>query len=149
MALMPSYHIYFIALDFPFQEWLWLLGHNAFPKLGSHLMDVGPIQVQFLSNLLIGEVQPHEIQAQNPDPQGLVVPTENGARQIVKATVAVLALVSLALGLGIVMPLLGDALGRALGADYPIRPAHCTDRSIALGVINQILDIQHELCTRV
>jgi hypothetical protein len=79
----------------------------------------------------------------------LVVASENGARQIVKALPAILALVPLALGVGIVTPLLGDALGRALGAGYPIRPAHFTDRGIALDVINQILDIQHELCIRV
>ncbi len=145
---MPSYHIYFIALNFPLQQWLWLLGHNAFPKLGSHLMGVGYSQVQFLGNLLIGEIQPHEIQAQNPNPQGLMMASENRAGQIVKTLPAVLALVPTTLGLGIVSALPGDALQTAFRAGYSLRPSYFTDFLVALGVIDQILDIHDESSIR-
>jgi hypothetical protein len=106
-------------------------------------MGVGFSQVQFLSNLLIGEVQPHEIQAQNPNPPGLMMPSENRAGQIVKTLPAVLALVPTTLGLGIVSTLLGDLLGPALGTGHSVRPPHFADGSIAFGLIDQILEVYH------
>jgi len=39
----------------------------------------------------IGQVQAHEIQAQNPDLQGLMTPGKNGACQIIEAFSTILA----------------------------------------------------------
>jgi hypothetical protein len=69
--------------------------------------------------------------------------SENGAGQIVETLPAVLALVPTTLGLGIVSTLPGDALRTAFRAGYSLRPAYFTDLLVALGVIDQILDIHH------
>ena len=48
-------------------------------------------------------VQPHEIQAQYPDPQWLMVPRKYGACQIIKASIAFFAPVTLPMPLSIIV----------------------------------------------
>jgi hypothetical protein len=70
-----------------------------------------------------------------------VVPGEDRICQIVKVLATSLALVPLAMGLGIVSPLLGDVLGSTLGTGHTIRPVHLADSLEAFGVIYEVLDI--------
>lgn len=58
-------------------------------------MHVVLVQVQFLGNLRVGQVQAHEVQAQDPDGQGLVVPGQRRPGQVVEALAARLAPVAL------------------------------------------------------
>src|SRR3712207_9585305 len=58
------------------------------------LHDALPISVR--------EVQAHEVQAEHPDPQWLVVPGQRGAGQIVEAGAAPRAAIALAVRLGII-----------------------------------------------
>ena len=69
--------------------------------------------------------------------------SENRAGQIVETLPAVLALVPTTLRLGIVSALSGDALRTAFRAGYFPRPSYFTDFLVALGIIDQILDIHH------
>ena len=55
---------------------------------------------------MVREVEPHEIQAQYPHPQGLMMTGKDRVRQIVKASLAGLAQVALTLGLGVIASLL-------------------------------------------
>jgi len=66
-------NIDFIKLDFPWRV-IWGFFLQSLHEVGSHLMDIAAVQVQFPGNLLIRKVQPHEIQAQNPDFKRLMVP---------------------------------------------------------------------------
>ena len=84
MTLMSCYHIDFVAFDFPRKRHRRLLGDDAFTQLLGHLLNVVFVQVQFLSNLLIRQIQPHEIQTQNPRPQRPMMTSENCPGQIVK-----------------------------------------------------------------
>ncbi len=69
--------------------------------------------------------------------------SENGAGQIVETLPAVLALVPTTLGLGIVSTLPGDAPRAAFRAGNSLRPSYFTDFLVALGVIDQILNIHY------
>ena len=68
-------------------------------------MDVVFIQTQFPGDLEIGQVQPHEIQAQDPDPQRLLMAGQDCPGQVIEATAAFLAAVALAVALGLIMPI--------------------------------------------
>ena len=63
-------------------------------------------QHQFFGNVVIREIEPYEIQAQYPYPQGLMMPGKDRVRQIIKASLTGLAHVALTLGLRVVTPLL-------------------------------------------
>jgi len=59
-----------------------------------HRMHVVLVQVEFLGNLRVGQVQAHEVQAQDPDGQGLVLPGQRRPGQVVEAPAARLTLVA-------------------------------------------------------
>ena len=66
-------------------------------------MNVVFIQTQFPGDLEIGEVQSHEIQAQDPDPQRLMMAGQDCPGQVIEATAAAFATVSLAVALFVIM----------------------------------------------
>jgi hypothetical protein len=39
------------------------MNKNAFARLGGHLVDITTVKVQLFGNLVVGQVQPHEIEA--------------------------------------------------------------------------------------
>jgi hypothetical protein len=73
------------------------LGDQSLAQMCRHGLGVLPVQAQLFGDLAVGEVQPHEGQAQNPNPQRLMVSRKNGACQVIKASIAVLAPVALAM----------------------------------------------------
>src|SRR5947209_20125847 len=66
-----------------------------------HRLHVRRIQAEFLGDLLIGEVQPHQVETQHPHPQRLVVASQHRVRQIVETPSAGFA-ETLLLGFGVV-----------------------------------------------
>ena len=104
-------------------------------------MGVVGVKIQLLGDLLVGEVQPHEVQDQDPDPERLVVAGEDGVGQVIEAPAAGPALVPLPMRLGLIPALLDD-LGRiAVGAAGAVRPAEVADHLVALGVVDDPQDI--------
>src|SRR4051794_34065764 len=82
-------------------------------------------------------VEAHEIQAQHPDPQGLVMAGQNRAGEVVEARLAILAQPALARVMTIV-PAVPDHVGTvARRASHAIRPAMLADQVEALGVVEQ------------
>src|SRR5216684_3686142 len=77
VAFMACHHIHFVTLDFSAQVDLRLVSPDSGAQLTRHLMHVIFVQVEFLGDLLIGEIQAHQVQTQDPGPQGLMVPREN------------------------------------------------------------------------
>ena len=55
------------------------------------------IQAQLLCNLSVGEIQPHEIQAQYPSPQRLMMAGQRRVREIVETKLAIVAKIALAM----------------------------------------------------
>src|SRR5262249_16486290 len=66
---------------------------DALTESGGHDLGLIGVDVQLLSDLLVGEVQPHEVQAQDPDPQRLMVPGEDGPTEVIESLAAAMALV--------------------------------------------------------
>ena len=77
-------------------------------QLTRHLMHVSLVEIECLGNLSIREVQAHEVQTQNPDPQRLMMTGKDRVSQIVEVSATGLAQVALTLGLGVVATLFGD-----------------------------------------
>src|SRR3712207_6013092 len=69
LALVASDHIDFVDLDLALQPRSRDFGDQAAAQLLRHDLHVRPRKAQFLADLPVREVQPHEIQAQNPDTQ--------------------------------------------------------------------------------
>ena len=68
---------------------------------------------------------------------------KDGVRQIVKATVARLAQVALAFGLGVIAPLLSDLQTLAMGTLYAFWPAQLADGGETFGIIDERLNVYH------
>jgi hypothetical protein len=100
-------------------------------------MDVVFIQTQFPSDLEIGEIQTHEIQAQDPDPQRLMVAGQNCPGQVIEATAAFFATVALAVALCFIVTIADHRMARTARTLNAVGPSVLTDPLVALLVINE------------
>ena len=71
------------------------------------------------------------------------MPGEDGVGQVIEAFAAVLALVSLAVGLGVVATILDDRSGTAGRTGDAVGPTHVADGLETLGIVEEILDVHH------
>jgi hypothetical protein len=76
-----------------------------------------------MADLLIGEIQPHEVEAEDPDPQWLVMTGEDGPGQVVEVLPTDLATVAATFELARIVTLLGDPRGVAMGTGDALWPA--------------------------
>ena len=97
-------------------------------QLCGHRMHIIFIQAQFLRNLAVGQIQPHQIQAQYPDLQRLMVARKHRHRQIVKVACAARIVVFLARRLGLIRALFGNRFRTATRA--PANAVRGPSRSI-------------------
>src|SRR5271165_6796367 len=72
-SLMSCHYIDFVAFHFAAERHLRLSLNDALTKLSGHLLGIVTVQIQLVRDLFIREIQPHEIEAEHPDPQRLVV----------------------------------------------------------------------------
>src|SRR4051812_44520884 len=108
-----------------------------------HVVDVIVVQAQLLSDLLVRQVEPHEIQTQDPGPKRLMVSSQNSTGQVIEPRPAILTPVPLPMSLGFIMAMAdhgGAGTGRAANA---VRPSIVPDQLIALGIIDQGRQIDH------
>ena len=59
-----------ITLHGSFEDGNGLVTEDSFPQLRRHLLNVVLVQVQFFADLAVRQVQPLEIQTQDPGAQG-------------------------------------------------------------------------------
>jgi hypothetical protein len=149
MALMSGHHIDFVALDLPFQHDRRATLDDPLTELADHRPGVVFVDVQLLGDLQSREVQPHEIQAGDPGPKRLVVAGEDGVGQVVEALTAALAFVALAMSLGVIPAVLDERIRTAVRTGYAVGPTHLPDGLVALGVVEQVLDVHHRSTPRV
>src|SRR6266511_4060491 len=83
MALMSRHHIDFVAFHLATERDLRLALHDALAQLRCHDLGIVRIQIEFLSDLLIREIQSHEVEAEDPGPQRLMMTGEDGTGQVV------------------------------------------------------------------
>ena len=84
---MPRHNVNLVAFDLARQHHRRLFGQNPLTQLSGHVLRAVRVQLQFLSDLRIRQIQPQEIEAQNPDSQRLMMSRENCPREIVKLTI--------------------------------------------------------------
>jgi hypothetical protein len=88
-----------------------------------HLLHITAIERQFVGNLLGRQVESHEIQAQYPDFQWLMMAGKDGVGQIIKAFVTVATFISLTCRFRVITPPLDDLCGLTRGAGDAVWPA--------------------------
>jgi hypothetical protein len=136
LAFVPGHEVDLIAFDLAAQGRGGFLGHNALAQLSRHVMRIVFVEVKCLGDLRIGQVETHEVRAQNPDAQRWMMPSKAGVGQIVKTPLTGFTRVTLSFGLSVITPLLGDLWTLAMGARYAIGPAHLADGGEAFGVVH-------------
>src|SRR3978361_207377 len=82
--------------------------HQTLAELLSHRLHIRSVQAQFLRDLPVGEVQPHQVEAQNPYAQRLVMSRRHRAGEIIKTSITGLAQVTLPVPLAFVMAVADD-----------------------------------------
>ena len=102
------------------------------------------MEIEFLGNLVVREVEPHEIQAQDPHPQGLMMAGKDRVRQIVKASLTGLAQGALTLRLSVVASLLRHLSTLTPGTTDTVGPAEGANGLKTFGVVNESLYVYHD-----
>ena len=140
MAFVARDDIHLIAFNLTFQDGWFLLIRNLLAEPHGHLLSLRDRQIQFTGDLAIRQVEPHEIRAQHPNPQRLMVPRENGVGQIIKTTVTFAAAISLATRFGRIVPVLDDLTAIAMRTTNTLRPAQIAYHLITLCIVNQAVN---------
>src|SRR3954447_22491754 len=147
MTLMSCRDIDFIAFHLAAERHRRLASHDALAQLRGHPLNVITVEIQLLSDLFLREIQPHEVEAEDPRPQGPVMAGEDRAGQVIEAPPTGRALVPLPRRLGLVASLLGDSGGSAMRAGHSVGPAHLPDGLEASAIVDEVPDVQHHPCT--
>src|SRR3954447_21068582 len=143
LALMPGDTINLIDLGSAFPLRGRRPSEQTLAKLLGHRLHVRGIQAQFLSDLPVGEVQPHQIEAQDPHAERLMMSRQHRAGQVVEPSMARLAQVALSMPLSFIMAVADDHGTVAVRAAHAIRPAMLTHKFKALGLVQQAREIDH------
>ena len=136
-ALVPSHHVNLIDLDFPLQRHGRGLDHQTVAQLIRHGLRIGPAELQLPGDLPVGEVQAHEVKAQYPHAQRLVMAGQHRAGEVVEAPSTRLAAVALPAGLRLVTAVADHCRACTEGALDTLGPAMLAHQGEALGVVNQ------------
>lgn len=116
---------------------------DALAQLLGHALHIILVETQLAGDLAIRQIQPHEVEAQHPGTQWLMMTREDRPGQIVEPAPAVLTAILLALRLSGITPLLGDRRRTALHAAHPLGPAQPAQGLEALGIVDERLDVEH------
>lgn len=143
MPLVARDDVDLVTLDRAFELWLRFEINYAGAQVDRHLMDIILVQIEFLRNLLVREIEPEQVPADDPFAQRLVMRREDGQRQIIKVTVTGVAMITLALALALMQPASLDVFSFTPDASDPFRPAHLSYTLVAFRVVYQVVDLEH------
>jgi hypothetical protein len=124
----------------------WCVGDQAVAQLLRHRLHVRPAQAQFFPDLPVRQVQTHEVEAQNPQSQRLMVSGQHRARKVVKAPRACLAAIALPMRLGIVAPVPDYRMAVTTRTAHALRPTVLAHECEALGVVDQTREVHYVWC---
>src|SRR6266446_5665221 len=110
-------------------------------QLSRHLIRITLIDRQLVCHLLIGQIQSHKIQTQDPHLQRLMMSGKDGVSQIIKACVTVMTLIALTGRFRVITATLDDVFGLTRGTLDAIGPAQLTNSLITLHIIDEMLDV--------
>ena len=111
--------------------------HDPCPQLSGHLVSAVFIHTQLMSDLPVRQIQTHEIQAQQPDSQRLVLACQNRISEIIKIPTAAATHVTLTIRSSLIHPPLRHSHRLAMTATHPLRPTQLPNHRKALRIINQ------------
>ena len=117
------------------------LGREPLAQMRRHVLNVAFVQVQFVGDLAVRKVQPHEIQTCNPYRQRLMMPGEQRIGKIVEANCAVAADIALTKPLRVVVAVAQDMSATALGTPHALRPTHLANEFETFGLVEQAREI--------
>ena len=137
MAFMAGNNVHLIAFDLTFQDERMLTLCDALAKPLCHLLSLRLRQIELGRDLLVRQIQPHEIRAEHPNPQGLMVAREHRIGQIIKGASTMATAISLATDFVCVVPVLGDLLAIAVWAANAIGPSQFAHHFIAFRIVDQ------------
>ncbi len=112
-------------------------GDQPGAQLLRHGLHVQGGQAQLARDLPVGKVQAHEVEAQHPRPQRLVMPGQHRAGKIVEAGRARLAPIALPMRLRVVASVPDHRETVAARAAYALGPAMLAHKRKALGIVHQ------------
>src|SRR3954470_23084172 len=137
IALVPGDDVELVELDVAAQNHLGCLRHDAVAQHLGHGLDIALAQTQLVRDLTVRQVYPHEVRAQDPGRDGLMMSGKNGPRQVIEAILACLAQISLSVPLAIVMAVADHASVTTVKADNTFWPSELTNDFIALRLVEQ------------
>jgi hypothetical protein len=143
---MPGHDVDLVDLDLARQFYRRRPGGQPAAELLRNGLHFGTIQTQFQGDLPVGKVQAHEVKAQHPHAQRLVVPGQHRSGEVVEAPSVCLAPVALPTGLRVVVAVPGDGAAAAHGAARTLRPAVLAHQREALGVVDQARKVDQVGC---
>ena len=108
-----------------------------------HLLSVAAMDAEFLTDLQGGQVQAHQVEADDPGPKRLVMASEDGVGEVIEAFATATTEVALAMRLCLILAILDDGLGRTMGTRNTVRPAEVSNGLIAPGVVDEVTKIDH------
>jgi hypothetical protein len=117
--------------------------HDPFAQLAGHALHFIDQQIQLSGDLAVGQVQPHQVQADHPHLQWTMMPFQNRATQIVELLLTALAHIALAVGIAIMMAPFLDLMRPTFRTGHAIGPAQLAYNLITLRIVNQLLDLYH------
>jgi uncharacterized membrane protein YeaQ/YmgE (transglycosylase-associated protein family) len=134
---VPGHDVDLVDLDLARQPHRGSLGDQAAAQLLGHGVHVRHVEAQFLGDLTVRKVQTHEVQAQHPDPQRLVMAGQHRAGEVVKAPRTRLAPIPLPVSLGLVKAIADYGTATAGRAADTLRPAMLAHQGETLGIVDQ------------
>jgi hypothetical protein len=143
LALVTCDEINLIACNLVTPGRGWFLDHNTLAHLTRHLLHVSLLEIEFWGNLVVREVESHELHTQNPPPQGVMMTGQDRVGHIVNAWLTGLAQRTLTFGLGIVAPLCCHLRAITRGTLDTVRPAQVTNGLKTIGVVAERLTVYH------
>ncbi len=146
LALVPGHHVDLVDLHLAFERHLRRFGDQSAAQLLRHRMHVRSSQAQLACDLPAGKVQTHEVEAQHPHAQRLMVPGQHRAGQIVEVGRTGLAPVALPTRLRVVAPVPDHRGTAAPRAARTFRPAVLAHKGEALRVVYQSGKIDQVEC---
>ena len=105
---MSCHDRHLVALDLAFEGHAGAAIDDPLAEQLDHRLGVAPMGVELLGDLQGREVQAHEVEADDPGPQRLMVASEDGPGQVIEPLTASVAEVALAMGLGVILAILND-----------------------------------------
>src|SRR4029453_6478779 len=136
-ALVAGHDVALVDLHLALQPRLRDPGHQTAAQLFGHGLRVGRAQLQLQGDLPVREVQAHEVQAQHPHAQRLVVPGQHCPGEVVETPGARLTPIALPMRLGVVAPVADHRIAAAAGAAHTLAPAMLAHQREALGGVQQ------------